>query len=125
MRLIDERLNFNEDRTRAFLRHQHSRARHVGLVFREKDGRGIRHPPQAMIRHSKDAELVDGAEAVLEGAYQTEVRMRIALEIEDRIDDVLENARTGASGVLRIPALAKPIPARCPNRQKKAFVSSR
>ena len=100
VRGVDERLNLNEKRASALLRHQHARPGNVGLVFGEEDGRRVRHAAKTVIRHGEDAELVHGAEAVLEGAHETEVRVLVALEIEHRIDDVLENSRTGKRAVL-------------------------
>ena len=62
-------------------------------VLRQKQRRRIGHALQALLRHREHAELVHRAEAVLERADQAEARVRIALEIEHRVDHVLEHAR--------------------------------
>ncbi len=51
-----------------------------------------RNPP---LGHREDAELVGGAEAILDRAHQPKARMRVAFEIEHGVDDVLEHARAG------------------------------
>src|SRR6185437_7632008 len=54
---------------------------------------GIRHLAQALVTHREHAELVDRAEAVLERAQHPEARTHLALEIQHRVDHVLQHAR--------------------------------
>jgi hypothetical protein len=69
-------------------------------VLREEQRRWIGDPLQPALGHREDAELVGGAEAVLDRAHQPEARMRVAFEVEHRVDDVLEHARPGDRAVL-------------------------
>ena len=46
-------------------------------------------------RHLEDADLVQRAEAVLFGAQQADIGLRLALEVEDGVDHVLEGFRAG------------------------------
>ena len=54
--------------------------------------------PRSVIGEHTD--LVDGAEAVLDGAHQTEAGMRVALEVQHRVHHVLQHARTGQRALL-------------------------
>ena len=54
-----------------------------------------------MVGHREDAEFVHRSETVLEGADEAEVRVGVPFEVEHRVDDVLENARTRERPVLR------------------------
>ena len=101
MRGIDERLHFDQQRPRALLRHQHARTRHALLMLRQKQRRRIRDAAQTALGHREYAEFVHRAEAVLERAHEAERRMRVAFEVQHRIDDVLEHARPGEIALLR------------------------
>ena len=68
---------------------------------REEDRRRIGHFAQALFQHGEHAQLVHRAEAVLEGTQHTEPAARFALEIQHRVDHVLEHARTGDTAFLR------------------------
>ena len=50
--------------------------------------------------HLEDADLVGGAEAVLDGAQDAELVAALALEVEDGVDHVLDDARAGDLAVL-------------------------
>src|SRR5690606_12769767 len=67
---IDERLDLDQQRPRAFLRHQHAGSRHLALALREEQRGWIGHPAQPAVGHGEDTQLVDRAKAVLEGAHQ-------------------------------------------------------
>ncbi len=69
------------------------------MLRQEQRGR-IAHFAQAFLGHREYAEFVHRAEAVLERAHQTKARMGIALEIQHRVDDVLEHARSGQRAFL-------------------------
>src|SRR4051812_10155700 len=69
-------------------------------MLRKEQCGGIRDTTQSLIGHGEHAELVDCAVAVLERAYETEARMRIALEVKHRINHVLEHARSGERAFL-------------------------
>ena len=57
------------------------------------DGFGTSTRPR--VGHLEDADLVGRAEAVLDRAQDAELVAALALEIEHRIDHVLEHARAG------------------------------
>ncbi len=61
---------------------------------------GLADALQALLGHREDADLVDRAEAVLDRAHEAKARVRVALEVEHRVDDVLEHARAGERAVL-------------------------
>ncbi len=69
-------------------------------MARQKDRRGVAHLLQARLGHGEHAELVDGAEAVLDGAQDPVAVARIALEIEHGIHHVFEHARPGERALL-------------------------
>ena len=97
---VDERLDFDQQRTRAFERRDNCGSGHGLRVMRQKNCRRIGDALQAALGHCKDAELVRRAEAVLDRAHQPKARMRVAFEVQHRVDDVLQNARPGEAAVL-------------------------
>ena len=70
------------------------------LVLRKEQRRRIGDRAQALVGHGEHAQLVDRAETVLHRAHQAEAGMRIALEIEHRVHDVLQHARPGDRALL-------------------------
>ena len=97
---VDQRLHLDQQRPRAFERDQHAGARHRLAVRRQEDRARIGDALQAAFGHREHADLVDRAEAVLDRAHQAEAGVRVAFEIEHRVDDVLEHARPGKRAVL-------------------------
>ena len=63
------------------------------VVLRQEQRRRIADAAQAVVGHREHAEFVHRAEAVLERADQAEARVRVALEVQHRVDHVLEHAR--------------------------------
>ena len=61
---------------------------------------GLATSPRPAAGHLEDADLVGRAEAVLDGAEDAEVMAALALEIEHRVDHVLDDARAGDLAVL-------------------------
>src|SRR5439155_646769 len=72
----------------------------AGSRFQE-DLRRIGDLAKATLGHLEDADLVRGSEAVLRRAQDAERVEALALEIEDRVDDVLEDARPRDRALLR------------------------
>ncbi len=70
LRGIDERLDLDEQGPRAFLRDQHTGARDLLFMLRQKQCRRIRDAAQAFVRHREYAKLVDRAEAILDRAHE-------------------------------------------------------
>ncbi len=83
-----------------FERDQHARPRHRLAVRRQEDRARVADALQALLGHREDADLVDRAEAVLDRAHEAKARVRVALEIEHGVDDVLQHARPGERAVL-------------------------
>ena len=69
-------------------------------VLRQEQRRRIGDALQAALGHREHAELVGGAEAVLDRAHEAEARMRVAFEVEHGVDDVLQHARAGDRALL-------------------------
>ena len=61
----------------------------------EEQRRGIGDVGQAAVGHLEHADLVGRAEAVLDRAQDAELMAALALEVEHRVDHVLEHAGAG------------------------------
>ena len=92
---VHQGLNFHQQGARALQGHHHAAARHGFAVLAQKDGAGVAHALQAFFGHGEDADLVDRAEAVLDGADQPKVGMRVALKVQHRVHHMLQYARPG------------------------------
>src|SRR6266516_927312 len=96
-----QRLDLDQERPRPFHQGGHGGAGDTrGAPRQERRGR-IRHGLEAGPGHFEHADLVHGAEAVLHGAQDPVVQRALALEVEDRIDDVLERLGAGDAAALR------------------------
>ena len=95
----DERLDLQEQRARALDRADDRRAGLL-VVGAAEQLRRILHGDQALGGHLEDAELVGRAEAVLDRAQDAVRTVAIALEVQDAVDEVLENARAGDGALL-------------------------
>ena len=71
-----------------------------GLVLAQEDRARVAHALEPRLGHREHADLVDRAKAVLDRPHQAETRMGVALEIQHRVDHVLEHARTGQRAFL-------------------------
>ena len=97
---IDERLHLDEQRPAAIARHRDDApGRRLGRA-RQEDGRRIAHFLEAGRGHGEEAQLVDGAEAVLGGAHDAIAAAGLALEVQHGVDQVLEQARAGDGALL-------------------------
>ena len=56
--------------------------------------------PAPITAHLEDADLVGGAEAVLRGAQQAGGPEPLPLQVDHRVDEVLEGPRTGHRSLL-------------------------
>ena len=88
-----ERLDLNEQRTGALDRRDDDAPCDPATALLEEDLRGVLHLAQTVIPHLEHAHFVRRSEAVLRGPQDPEGVEALALEIEDRVDDVLQNAR--------------------------------
>ncbi len=64
-------------------------------MLAQKNRARIRHAFQAFFGHGEDANLIDRAKAVFDGAHQPKAAVRVALEVQHGVDHVLEHARAG------------------------------
>ena len=96
----DQGLDLDQQRARALDAGEHRGARDAGLALGEEQRRRVRHLDQAALGHLEHADLVGGAEAVLDRAQDAELVAAVALEVEHRVDHVLEHARPGDLAVL-------------------------
>ena len=92
---VHQRLNLHQQRAGAFERDHHAAAGHRLGVLAQKDGARVAHALQALFGHSKHANFVHRAKAVLDGTDQAEIGMRIAFKVQHRVHHVLQHA--GAS----------------------------
>ena len=97
---IHQCLDFHQQRPAALQRDEHAAPGHRLAVRAQENRAGVAHPFQALLRHGEHAHLVDGAKAVLEGADQPVGAVRIALEVQHGIDDMLQHARASQLPVL-------------------------
>ena len=96
----DERLHLDEQRPRAFDGAQHRRPGDAIRPLGEEQRRRVRHRLQAGAGHLEHADLGGRAEAVLHRAHDAVGVMPLALEVEHRVDDVLEHLGPGQRAVL-------------------------
>ena len=108
-RLIHERLNLHQQGATSFLCDEHRGPRHAlgrlrgaaQLGLREKERRRIGHRLEAAVGHRKDTQLIDGAKPILHRPNHSKGRLRIAFEVEHRIDHVLEHSGACEGALLR------------------------
>src|SRR6185369_6545952 len=90
----DQGLHLDEERTRAFDRRDDDAARDAAAALLEEHLRRVHDLSEAALPHLEHADFVRRTEPVLRTAKDPERMEPFALEIEDRVDDVLEDART-------------------------------
>ncbi len=100
VRIIHQRLDFHQQRPRAFLRHQHAGPRNLLAMLREKQRRRIVDAFQAFLGHGEHPELIYRAKTVFHRADQAEAGMRVAFEIQHGVHNVLQHARSGQCSLL-------------------------
>src|SRR5262249_40412199 len=66
----------------------------------QEEARWVLDLEQAPLGHLKDADLVRRAEAILHGTQDSISMMLFALEVQHRVDQVLENARSSQRSLL-------------------------
>ena len=72
----------------------------TGSASRRNRSEGSATSVEAAGAHLEDADLVRGAEAVLERAQRAEAALALALELQHAVDGVLEHARAGERALL-------------------------
>ena len=97
----DQRLDLDEDRPAALERRSDDAAGRRLIVLREERPGRIGHLGHAGLAHLEDPDLLGRAKPVLRGAHEAERRVALALEGEDRVDEMFERLRPGQRAVLR------------------------
>src|SRR5690606_15242914 len=91
----NQRLDFDEQGPRAFDPSENGRSwRRRVTVAKEQLG-WVRDLPQPLSGHLEHADLVGGAEPVLDSSQDTERVAAVPLEVEDRVDHVLDHLGSG------------------------------
>ena len=100
-RLVHKRLRLEEERPRALERAAHDTPGRRRSVLLQKYLARVRHRLKPVARHLEHAYLVGRPEAVLDGAQQAVLVVAVALEVDDSIHHVLEDARARNLAILR------------------------
>ena len=96
----DERLDLDEQRPAALEGRRDDAARRRPVVVGEEGPGRIGDLAQAALAHLEHADLLGRAEAVLGRPQQPQRAVALALERQDRVDEVLEGLRPGERAVL-------------------------
>jgi hypothetical protein len=96
----DERLDLDQQRARPLQRGHDDAARGRAALL-EKHLGGVAHLGEAGLAHLEHTDLVGGAEAVLRRAQDAKGVETVALQVQHRVDHVLEHARAGDRALLR------------------------
>ena len=92
---VGEHLHLDQQRTGALAHHGDDAAGYGLGVFRQEDRRRVGHLAQPLLHHGEHADLIGGAEPVLDRPQHPVAAAGIALEVEHRVDHVLEHPWTG------------------------------
>ena len=96
----DERLGLDEERSRTFDGRCDGYAAQPFVVLRQEQLRGVVNLAEAALAHFVDAQLGGAAKAVLDAAQDAVHVLPIALELQHRVHDVLQNLRPGQAPFL-------------------------
>jgi hypothetical protein len=97
----DERLDLHRQGPTPFHRHGDARARHRCPVAGHEQAAGVGDLVDAVTGHVEAADLVGGAEPVLQGADEAQGGLPVTLEVADDVDQVFEQSGAGDRAVLR------------------------
>ena len=97
---IDQRLHLDQQRPAAIARHRDEAPGHRLRVRDRKIADGLRTSRSPRRGHGEEAELFDRPEAILGGAQHAVAAAGVALEIQHRVDQVLEQLRPGDRALL-------------------------
>ena len=99
--LVDQALDLDEQRSRAFEHDHHRRARgRNGRIAEDRGGR-VRDLFEAFLAHGEDADLLGRPEAVLHGSQDAELLPPVALQVKHRVNDMLEDPGPGDRPLFR------------------------
>ena len=97
----DQALDLDEERPRSFEGRRHDTPRRRTVVLGEEGAGRVGDLGHPSLPHLENADLLGRAESVLRGAQEADRRIALALEREDRIDEMLERLRPGDRAILR------------------------
>jgi hypothetical protein len=97
---VHQRLNLHEEGAPALARCHDDAARHRCRGASQEDGRRIANLLETRIRHREEGHLVHRAKAVLRGPQQAVATAGVAFEIQHRVDQMLQELRTGDAAIL-------------------------
>ena len=86
---IHKRLYLDQYGTRAVLTDKNNRTWRQNICARQEDCRRVFHRLEPRGRHREHSHLIDRAESVLPGAYQSVAARGVTLKIEDCVDKML------------------------------------
>ena len=98
--VIDQRLQFNQQRPGALPHHHHYTARTHLLATRQKDRRRIFYLPQALFTHGKNAELIDCAKTIFVPPQGAKAAVATGLQHQEAVDHMLQYLGSGEGAVL-------------------------
>ena len=96
-----QRLDLHQQRTVALQGRQHHRAGHIGSTVGQEQPAGVVHRPQPVAPHLEQADLVGGAEPVLDHPQHPQGVVAITRQLQDRVHDVLQELRSSQGTILR------------------------
>ena len=95
-----QRLDLDQQRPRALHRREHDAARRARRLGDEAGAR-VEHLDEPAVAHLEDADVVRGAEAILQRAQRAIGALLLALELQDAVHEVLEHPRPRERALLR------------------------
>src|SRR5206468_7193251 len=95
-----ETLDLDQHGPRAFEKCGNRASRRIAEAIAEEQLGRILDGDQSFLCHAKDADLIDATKAVLGCAKDAVLQHSLALEVQDRVDDVLERLRSGDAATL-------------------------
>src|SRR5690348_11132493 len=97
----DKRLHLHQQRARALHADGDGGAAGATAMLGEEERRGVLDIHHAFTAHLEDADLVGGAEAILDAAQQAIAVEALAFQVEHGVHDVLQRPRPGDGALLR------------------------
>ena len=96
----DEGLHLGDERPPPLEGDGDAGARHLGRAAGEEEPARVGEPDDADVGEVEAADLVGGAVPVLDGTHEAQAGVPVALELDDDVDEVLEDAGPGDRAVL-------------------------
>ncbi|MNN23903.1 hypothetical protein D3C81_1373150 [compost metagenome] len=97
--MIHQRLNFHQQRPRAFPHHHHRTAGGDLIATAEENGRWVADFTQALFCHGENAQFIHRTKAVFVAAQGTKTRIGVAVQQHRAVNTVFQNFRPGQRAV--------------------------